>query len=108
MGIEPSPAAARAEEANRLETPTAAELARNSRRSSVDDVADMSDLPVGNATCDNQPMLDARDGGSIGADDDNPVPRSPLLVRVKNIIFRRHDRVAREPAIDGSAGIGRE
>jgi hypothetical protein len=72
--IEPSPAAARADVANRLETPTAAELTRNSRRSSDEDVADTIDLPVGNAICDKQPMLDARSGGGIAADDDNPAP----------------------------------
>src|SRR5580704_4942787 len=36
--------------------------------------------------CDNQLMLDAYGGDGIGADDDNPVPRSPLLIGVKNII----------------------
>src|SRR5258708_33399156 len=63
--IEPS-VAVRAEVANRAEAPTAAELPRKLRRLSDDDVADTIVLPVGNATCNNQLMLAARDGGGIG------------------------------------------
>jgi hypothetical protein len=31
--------------------------------------------------------------------------RSPLLVRVENVIFRRHYRMAREPAIAVASGV---
>src|SRR5438046_2901274 len=32
---------------------------------------------------------------------------SPLLVRIKNVIFRLHDRMARIPAIDGALRAAR-
>ena len=39
--------------------------------------------------------------GIAGADgsEDSPAPRSPLRVRRENVIFRIHDRMAREPAL---------
>jgi hypothetical protein len=55
--IEPVSAAARADVAKKAETPTAAALARNSRRPSDEDIADMIFLPVGDATYDHQLML---------------------------------------------------